>query len=88
MIFSPQCGNLFRREMIFEFFRPAFLSCGRRIRLAIMHFFKLPGQQVNFLKVTACFILFFSKLDEARIDGLRDTLHGWRFIPLVAFFHA
>ncbi|HDQ7061542.1 TPA: hypothetical protein QBH46_005373, partial [Escherichia coli] len=58
--FFPQCDNLFRREMIFEFFRPAFLSCGRRIRLAIMHFFKLPGQQVYFLKVTACFILFFS----------------------------
>ncbi|EFZ55709.1 hypothetical protein ECLT68_5697 [Escherichia coli LT-68] len=36
--FFPQCGNLFRREMIFEFFRPAFLSCGRRIRLAIMQF--------------------------------------------------
>ncbi|STH53258.1 Uncharacterised protein [Escherichia coli] len=84
--FFPQCGNLFLREMIFEFFRPAFLSCGRRIRLAIMQFFKLPGQQVYFLKVTACFILFFSKLDEARIDGLRDTLHGWCFIPLVAFF--
>lgn len=53
-----------------------------------MQLFKLPGQQVYFLKVTACFILFFSKLDEARIDGLRDTLHGWRFIPLVTFFHA
>lgn len=51
-----------------------------------MQLFKLPGQQVYFLKVTACFILFFSKLDEARIDGLRDTLHGWRFIPLVTFF--
>ncbi len=74
--------------MIFEFFRPAFLSCGHHIRLAIMQLFKLPGQQVYFLKVTACFILFFSKLDEARIDGLRDTLHGWRFIPLVTFFHA
>ena len=53
-----------------------------------MQFFKLPGQQVYFLEVTTCFILFFSELDEARIDGLRDTLHGWRFIPLVAFFHA
>ncbi len=46
--------------MIFKFFRPAFLSCGRRIRLVIMQFFKLPGQQVYFLEVTTCFILFFS----------------------------
>ncbi|MCU7736113.1 hypothetical protein N8I76_25755, partial [Escherichia coli] len=50
--FFPQCSNLFRREMIFKFFRPAFLSCGRRIWLAIMQFFKLPGQQVYFLEVT------------------------------------
>lgn len=73
--------------MIFEFFaRPFFpVAVASGWPSCI---FKLPGQQVYFLKVTACFILFFSKLDEARIDGLRDTLHGWRFIPLVAFFHA
>lgn len=73
--------------MIFEFFARPFFPAAVTSGWPSCSFL-LPGQQVYFLKVTACFILFFSKLDEARIDGLRDTLHGWRFIPLVAFFHA
>ncbi|CAK0669866.1 hypothetical protein FGAF1022_31230 [Escherichia coli] len=51
-----------------------------------MQLFKLTGQQINFLKVPACFILFFRELNESRIHGLRDTLNRGRLIPLVAFF--
>ncbi len=86
--FFPQCGNLFRREMIFRVFSPDLSSYGHHIRLAIMPgFLSCRVSRCCFLKVTACFILFFGQLDrQARIDGLRDTLHGSRFVPLVAFF--
>ncbi|EFZ44469.1 hypothetical protein ECE128010_5279 [Escherichia coli E128010] len=53
-----------------------------------MQLFKLPGQQVYFLEVTTCFILFFSELDEARIDGLRARCTGGVSSHWSRFFHA
>ncbi|EHX89262.1 hypothetical protein ECDEC14C_2275 [Escherichia coli DEC14C] len=53
-----------------------------------MQLFKLPGQQVYFLKVTACLFCFSVSWMRRAIDGLRDTLHGGVSSHWSRFFHA